>query len=130
MVKRSINGQQRMNKRMIPKRFERLEIDTTRLLTAAAQQSDNTQIKNEHSALVIFISLFTCVVFNIIGAVLLCIYGIMFNQEEKGYSTPSQSPQHFLISGCVFMAVACIACIVCSVKVRMDDTASTKTSTP
>ncbi len=116
---------------MIPKRFERLEIDTTRLLTAAAQQSDDTiQDTQINTSYVVFISFFICSASIIIGGALLGIYRLMFDREEKGYSKPSQVPQHFLISGCVFMALACIACIVCCVKVRMDDTARTKTSTP
>jgi uncharacterized Tic20 family protein len=116
MVKRSINGQQRVNKRMLPKRFERLEIDTTRLLTAAAKQSDNTiqdtQRKKEYNAQVSLISYVMCSLLLTLGVILLCTYDIMFTEEKKNGKT-SLLPEQILISGCVSLGLAFIAFIIC-----------------
>jgi multisubunit Na+/H+ antiporter MnhB subunit len=119
MVKRSINGQQRMNGRMLPKRFERLEIDTTRLLTAEATQSVKTvqdTHKKEYKAHVVIgvkiISAVLCLLFCLIGVVLLLVYAFTpdhASNEQYVKPNTSQKDPNILISGGVFMALALIA---------------------
>jgi hypothetical protein len=115
MVKSSINGQQRVNGRMLPKRFERLEIDTTRLLTA--EQIDTTiqdahKKEKEYRARVFDITLLICFVCFMLGGALLITNDYIRRQEEKDGET-SLLPQRLMISGAVFMALSIIPGAVC-----------------
>ena len=114
-MKSSINGQQRVNGRMLPKRFERLEIDTTRLLTA--EQIDTTiqdahKKEKEYRARVFDITLLICFVCFMLGGALLITNDYIRRQEEKDGET-SLLPQRFMISGAVFMALSIIPGAVC-----------------
>ncbi len=124
LLRSSINGQQQVNGRMIPKRFERLEIDTTRLLTADAGPDDNTikdtQRIKEYRTRVFDIALLICFFCIIIGAALLIMYAYMLDQEKKD-STTSLLPQQLFISGCVFMALAFMPGAVCCVILIKDE---------
>jgi hypothetical protein len=55
-----------------------------------------------------------------LGAVLLITYDSILNQEKKDGET-SLLPQRFLISGCVFMAMALIPGAVCCVILIQDE---------
>ena len=102
-----------MNGRMLPKRFERLEIDTTRLLTANAVPSvekvQDAHIKKKYRADVQNTSILIFILFFCISVALLGLYQFMPIHDPYGDpKNPRRDPDR-LISGCVLMAVAIIA---------------------